>query len=111
MKDVGVAKYDFQKQDIKSEPVTKSQLEEMRKLVQLNYPDQPPYESLFSKVALKYRALGLNKIQLQESDYQHYILQEYTFLKRPVFIIGKQIFVGNAPKTVAAVQAALAGLS
>jgi arsenate reductase len=107
MNDLKVDQYDFQLQDIKSNAITITQLEEMANLVKLNYPDLPPYESLFSKVALKYRALGLNNMQLKESDYKKFILQEYTFLKRPVFIIRDQIFMGNAPKTVAAVQMAL----
>lgn len=107
MKDLKIEQFPFQLQDIKNENITKSQLEEMGNLVKLNYPDIPPYESLFSKVALKYRAMGLNNMSLKESDYKKFILQEYTFLKRPVFIIGKQIWMGNAPKTVAAVQLAL----
>jgi arsenate reductase len=31
-------------------------------------------------------------------------LEEYTFLKRPVFILGKKIFVGNDKKTVEALK-------
>ena len=42
--------------------------------------------------------MGLNKMDLTEADYKKYLLQEYTFLKRPVFIIGNRIFMGNAPK-------------
>ena len=85
----------FDLQDIKTEAITAKQLDEMKKLA-------GSYEALFSRIALKYRALGLGKMTLTEKDYRNYILQEYTFLKRPVIIIGKQIFVGNAPKVVAA---------
>jgi arsenate reductase (glutaredoxin) len=91
---------EFVLQDIKSEPITGKQLDEMAAL-------SGSYESLFSRIALKYRALGLNEKKLAEKDYRKYILQEYTFLKRPVFIIGKTIFIGNSPKNVAAVKAAL----
>ena len=66
------------------------------------------YEALFSRIALKYRALGLNKVALTEKDYRKYILQEYTFLKRPVMIIDKEIFIGNAPKVVQAMAEAAA---
>ncbi len=90
----------FTLQDIKTEAITPAQLDEMKKLA-------GSYEALFSRIALKYRALGLNKVALTEKDYRKYILQEYTFLKRPVMIAGKEIFIGNAPKvTVAMVGAA-----
>ncbi|RMG31746.1 MAG: hypothetical protein D6730_01020 [Bacteroidetes bacterium] len=88
-------------QDIKTEPITPEQLEEMKKLA-------GSYEKLFSRRAMKYRAWGLNQQQLGEEDYRDYILKEYTFLKRPVIIIDDQIFVGSAPKEVAAAKAALA---
>jgi len=90
----------FEQQDIKTEAITSSQIEEMHKLA-------GSYEALFSKVARKYRALGLNERQLSEDEIKNYILEEYTFLKRPVFIIDDQIFIGNSKKNVEAVQLAL----
>ena len=87
-------------QDIKTESITEKQLEEMHKLA-------GSYEALFSKRAMKYRAWGLNEKNLTESDYRSYILEEYTFLKRPVLIIGDEIFIGSAPKVVASAKAAL----
>lgn len=89
----------FEQQEIKSQPITAAQLDEMKKMA-------GSYESLFSKVALKYRSLGLNTMKLTEKDYRKYILQEYTFLKRPVIIIGERIFIGNAPRNVSAMAAA-----
>ena len=59
------------------------------------------YESIFSKRARKYRSLGLNQQELTEADYRKYILEEYTFLRRPVIIFNGKAFVGNSPKTVA----------
>ena len=91
----------FELQDIKTEPITPAQLDEMKKLA-------GSYEALFSKIALKYRSLGLNQMKLTEKDYRKYILEEYTFLKRPVMIAGKDIFIGNAPKVTAAMVAAAA---
>ncbi|MCE9538605.1 MAG: hypothetical protein K8R85_05230 [Bacteroidetes bacterium] len=91
-------KFDFQ--DIKNEKITAAQLAEMKKMV-------GSYEALFSRVALKYRALELDKKQLIEEDYKKYILQEYTFLKRPVIIIGNKIFVGNSKSTTAAAKTEL----
>lgn len=90
----------FEKQDIKTEVITPSQIEEMKAL-------SGSYESLFSKVARKYRALGLNEKNLSEDDIKNYILEEYTFLKRPVFIIDGQIFIGNSKKNVEAVKQAI----
>ncbi|MES2286241.1 MAG: ArsC/Spx/MgsR family protein [Bacteroidota bacterium] len=90
--------FDFQ--DIKNEKITAAQLAEMKKMA-------GSYEALFSRVALKYRALGLDKKQLTEEDYKNYILQEYTFLKRPVIITGNKIFVGNSKSTIAAAKAEL----
>lgn len=65
------------------------------------------YEALFSRRALKYRELGLNEKTLSEKEYKKYILKEYTFLKRPVLIFNDEIFIGNAPKVVAAAKAFL----
>ncbi|GGW56043.1 arsenate reductase-like glutaredoxin family protein [Winogradskyella epiphytica] len=91
---------DFQLQDIKSEPITKAQIEEMRALTD-------SYESLFSKRARLYKELGLKEKSLTEDDYKHYILDHYTFLKRPVLLLNNQIFIGNSKKTVEAAKQAL----
>ncbi len=87
-------------QDIKTEPITPEQIDEMKKLA-------GSYEALFSRVALKFRGWGLNEMQLTEKDYRKYILQEYTFLKRPVIIVDDKIFIGNSPKNVEAARQAL----
>lgn len=58
------------------------------------------YEALFSKKAMKYRAMGLHEMKLTEADYRNYMLQEYTFLKRPFMINGEDVFIGNAKKEV-----------
>lgn len=58
------------------------------------------YEALFSKKALKYRAMGLDKMELTEDDYRRYMLEEYTFLKRPFIIIDDKILVGNTKRTL-----------
>lgn len=87
-------------QDIKSEKITPSQLDEMAEKA-------GSYEELFSRIAIKYRTLGLNTKKLTEKDYRKYILEEYTFLKRPVLLIGSEIFIGNSPKNVVAAEEAL----
>lgn len=98
MNEVGVE--GFEKQDIKTEKITAEQIEAMHKLA-------GSYEALFSKVARKYKELGLKERNLSEDEIKEYILDEYTFLKRPVFIIDSEIFIGNSKKTVEAVKAKL----
>jgi len=99
IKDTKVDKKGFEMQDIKFEKITPEQLEEMKKM-------SGTYESLFSRRALKYKAWKLKDKKLGEDDYRDYILQEYTFLKRPVAIINDKIFVGSEKKTVAALKKA-----
>jgi arsenate reductase len=100
MKETGIEKKGFVKQDIKTEKITPAQLDEMKELA-------GSYEALFSRVALKYRAMGLNEKKLAEKDYRKYILEEYTFLKRPVAIIDKTIFIGNSKSNVEALAKAV----
>ncbi len=59
------------------------------------------YEALFSKRAMKFRSMGLNEMNLTEEDYRKYMLEEYTFLKRPFILLDGEVFIGNAAKEVA----------
>lgn len=93
MNELGDKISDFELQDIKSEPMTLAQIDEMKKR-------SGTYESLFSRKAMKYRSMGLADKDLSEEDYQKLIQDEYTFLKRPVFIIQDEIFVGNSKKEI-----------
>ena len=81
-------------QDIKFESITVSQLEEIYQL-------SGNYEALFSKRAKLYKEKDLKNANLTEADYKKYILEHYTFLKRPVLIYNDTIFVGNSKKTIA----------
>jgi len=85
----------FEFQDIKSNQITTKQIEQMATM-------SGSYESLFSRRAIKYKSLGLKDKSLSEGDYKKLILEEYTFLKRPVIIIEDEIFVGNTKKVVEA---------
>ncbi|MBC8754224.1 hypothetical protein H2O64_06040 [Kordia sp. YSTF-M3] len=91
---------DFVLQGIKEEEITVKQLEEMHAL-------SGSYEALFSKRAKLYKEMDLKNQELKEEDYKHYILEHYTFLKRPVIIVEDQIFIGNSAKTVAAAKEAI----
>ena len=83
----------FERQEIKANPVTVSQLEEM-------YIFSNSYEALFNKRAKKYKSMGLKSELITEKEYRQFILDEYTFLKRPVFIVGNDIFIGNSKKEI-----------
>lgn len=58
------------------------------------------YEALFSKKATKYKTMGLNEVKLSEEDYRKYMLEEYTFLKRPFIINESSVFIGNSKEEV-----------
>ena len=92
----------FTLREIKGEPITAKELDHMKDLA-------GSYEALFSKIAMKYRALGLNTMKLTGKDYRKYILQEYTFLKRPVMVLDDRILIGNAPKVTKEMVAAAEG--
>ncbi len=91
---------EFVLQDIKTEPITVSQLEDMKAL-------SGSYEALFSKRSKLYKEMGLKDQKLEERDFKQYILEHYTFLSRPVFLIDNEIFIGNSKKNVEAVKAVL----
>lgn len=98
--EVGAQKHGAVLQDIKTEKITAAQLDEMKRLA-------GSYEALFSRKALKFRSMGLHEKQLTEKDYRKLILEEYTFLKRPVAIVNGKIFVGNTKAVVAGLKDAL----
>jgi arsenate reductase (glutaredoxin) len=97
IKDTGIDKKGFDMQDIKTEKITPAQLDEMKEKT-------GSYESLFSRRAMKYKEMGLKDKPLTEKDYRQLILDEYTFLKRPVVFVNDKIFVGSEKKTVEALK-------
>ncbi len=58
------------------------------------------YEVLFNKRAQKYRQRGLNNKTLTEQDFKDLILEEYTFMKRPLLITKNEVVGGNSKKSV-----------
>ena len=87
----------FELQEIKSNPVNAQQLEEMHQL-------SGSYEDLFNKRARLYKSMDLKSKNISEAAYRQYILEEYTFLKRPVFIVENEIFIGNSKSVVEALK-------
>lgn len=90
----------FELQEIRTQKITPEQIDEMRKL-------SGSYDALFSRRALKYKELGLRDKNLTEEDYRNYILEHDTFLKRPVVIVGSEIFIGSDKKNVEALKSTL----
>lgn len=87
----------FTLQDIKAQPLTLAELEVLKKL-------SGSYESLFSRRAKLYREMGLGQRNLSEEDYKYYILQHYTFLKRPVVVVDDKIFIGPGARHLAEIN-------
>lgn len=98
--ETGIGEKTFVMQDIKTEKITPEQLDALKEKA-------GSYEALFSRRALKYKELGLKDKDLSEADYRRLILEEYTFLKRPVILVGKAIFVGSEKKTVERLKASV----
>ena len=86
--------------DIKQNPITVAELEEMGQLA-------GSYEALFSKKAQLYKSMDLKNKSLTEDDYKNFILEHYTFLSRPVFIIEGKIYIGNTQQNMLQVMKAL----
>jgi arsenate reductase len=101
IKELGDKAAYFDMQDIKTNKITAAQLEEMKLLA-------GSYEALFTRRSQQYAARGLKEKILSEQDYCDLILEEYTFLKRPVAIVAKNIFIGNSAEVIAALQEKLA---
>ncbi len=80
-------------QEIKTEPITVKQLDELYALTK-------NYEVLFSRRAKKYKQMDLKNQELIEKDYRQLILDEYTFLKRPVIVNGDEVYAGNNKKRI-----------
>ena len=85
--------------DIKQNPITIQELEEMKTL-------SGSYEALFSKKAQLYKSMDLKNKSLTEGDFKKYLLEHYTFLSRPVFIINNKIYIGNTQQNMLQVMKA-----
>ncbi|MEM7085669.1 MAG: ArsC/Spx/MgsR family protein [Bacteroidota bacterium] len=88
---------DFEKHEIKQKEITVKEWEQLRELA-------GSYEALFSKRAKLYKERGLKDENLSEDDFKRFLLEHYTFLKRPVIVNETQIFIGNSKKTVEAAK-------
>ena len=73
--------------DIKAEPLSRGEVEELSKM--LGGPAE-----LFSKRAIKYREMKLNEREVPPAEMLDLMTDEYTFLKRPIMVIGKHATAG-----------------
>lgn len=95
IKEIDPKGHGFEMQDVKFHPISEKDLELLHKLT-------GSYEALFSKRSQKYKELNLKDKPLMEKDYKELILSEYTFLKRPVLVDGKKIFIGKTKELLEA---------
>lgn len=88
---------DVELQEIKTDPISAVQLEEMKAMT-------GNYASLLNTRSKLYRERHLKEKNLTEEECKSLILEHYTFLKRPVFLIEDELFAGNSKKTIAAIK-------
>ena len=86
--------------ELKSEPLKPGEVDELKKLA-------GSYEALFSRRSQQIKKLGLDVKSFGEKDFRKYILEHYSFLKRPVIVVDGNIFIGNAKAAVDGAKAAL----
>ena len=90
----------FERREIKQQEITVKEVEALRDLA-------GSYEALFSKRAKLYKERDLKNENLNEEDYKRFILEHYTFLKRPVIVNDDEIFIGNSKKVVENAKASI----
>lgn len=90
----------FKLQDTKQEPASKEDIAFLRGYVN-------SYEELINKRAQLWHQRGLKNQTLSEEDYKNLLLEHYTFIKRPIFMDGDQVFIGNSKKVIQALKSHL----
>lgn len=63
---------------------------------------------LVNRRSRKIKELGIDVDSLSDNELKNYFQKEYTFIKRPIFIIGDEAYIGNAKKTVELLKSRLA---
>ena len=84
---------DWELRELKSSPITEQELAQM-------YEHTKSYEALFSRRSTQIKSREIDVKTLEENDFKELILDHYSFLKRPVFLTEKEIFVGNDKKNI-----------
>ena len=81
-------------QDLKKQMISEQELDALKEI-------SGSYESLFNRRSTKYKEYGLKDQTLSEDEYKKYLLEHYSFLKRPTILVNDKAFVGNSKKVVA----------
>ena len=89
-------------QDVKYEPISQIQLDALYDVTQ-------SYEQLINKRSRVFQALNKAGKTLDETGYKQLLVNEYSCLKRPILHWENTFYLGNAKKTVAAMQQAVNG--
>jgi arsenate reductase len=89
-------------QDVKLEPISQVQLAALYDVTQ-------SYEQLINKRSRALQALNKAGKTLDETGYKRLLETEYSCLKRPILHWENNFYLGNAKKTVAAMQQAVHG--
>jgi arsenate reductase (glutaredoxin) len=79
--------------NLKEEPLSQAEVRALA--AKVGSPD-----ALFSRRALKYRAMGLHERELSEDDLVRLMAEEYTFVTRPVIVRGDRATAGLVQKRV-----------
>lgn len=75
------------KRNIKEESLSRDEIENLAKML-------GGAGNLFSRRSVKYRELGLKDKEIFEAEMLDLMAEEYTFLKRPILVVGKQVIAG-----------------
>ncbi len=92
MKEAGIDS-SFELRDVKEKNLTPEEIDMLAKMA-------GSYGALFSKNARKYREYNLHQKDLTESDFRKYLIEDYTFLKRPTIVVDDKIYIGSHRNTV-----------
>ena len=77
--------------NIKTDQLLRKEIEKLAELV-------GGVSELFSKRAIKYREMKLNERELSESEMLKLMMDEYTFIKRPVLVLNDKAIAGFSEK-------------
>ncbi len=79
--------------DLKAQPLEHAEVEDLARKV-------GGAEKLFSKRAMKYRAMGLHERELSEDEMVRLMTEEYTFVTRPVVVRGDRATAGFSAEKI-----------
>jgi arsenate reductase (glutaredoxin) len=80
--------------DIKANKLSRPEVENLVEII-------GDADKLFSRRAIKYRELGLNKREVSTEEMLDLMTNEYTFIKRPVLVIDGKAIAGFSEKSYA----------